>query len=265
MAKKKTSKKTSAKKTTTALAKSSDLECGLNFLILSPEVDDVHEIVTANLGAVGLDSPSSLERVKIPTGGGTKWSVPRLEEGEEDLVDEIVGVIVAWQDVRVFWADDFSGPGTPPDCFSDDCVRGQGDPGGACQTCPNSDFNTAKGGKGRGQACKQIRRLFILREEDALPIIIACPPSSIGNIRKYLTRLAGKMVRFCGVVTSFKLERDKNADGIEYSKVVPTMVEKLPKEMTKKFQQYGNSITPAVERLAPTGEDVVAAEGDGEE
>ncbi len=36
----------------------------------------------------------SLDKIKIPAGGGTAFEVPTDEEGETDMVKEIVGVIL---------------------------------------------------------------------------------------------------------------------------------------------------------------------------
>ena len=209
-----------------------------NYAIMN--VDNPSEVIEANLGTEQL-KPYDLDFVKVPTGGGTSWTVPGIE-GDE-TTKEIVGVIVYKKDIRAYWPN--MGLNGPPQCSSLDCIIGIGDPGGPCKECPYSKFGSAvndRGEAGRGQACKMSRLLFVLRPEDMLPIIVRVPPSSLEAIKKYMMRLTSKNIKYCGVMTRLSLDVEKNADGIKYAKIVPTVAGKLGVEEADKFFTYGQSM-----------------------
>ena len=207
--------------------------------------EELREIMAANVGTGGV-SPFDIDRVKVPSGGGTTWEVPSLAGPVE--TKELRGVIIAWRDPRGYWRESFedTGGGTPPDCSSDDGVTGLGDPGGDCAVCPLAQFNTARGGAGRGQACKQTRLLFMVREGDLLPIVVVVPPSSLSPMKKFFLRLASSAVPFFGVVTELTLERTKNKDGIAYAEVTPRMVDQLSPEERARMKAYAESVAPAM-------------------
>lgn len=221
------------------------------FVVANMEVSDLQEIIGENLGGEIL-SPSDLDRVKVPAGGSTSWTLPTLE-GEED-VREFEGVIIHWSQPRVWWESEFTGENTPPDCSSEDGKIGIGNPGGRCDTCPLSQWGSdPKGGK--GQACKQLRMLFILRKEGILPLVLSAPPTSIQPIRKYFLRLASAGESYMNVVTKFSLERTKNDGGIQYSRMVPSLARKLTDDEKTKIRAYATSIKPALESVQIQPED----------
>ena len=211
------------------------------FLVFQDQGADLQEIMEENLGGEGI-SQFDLTRVKIPSGGGTSWSIPTLE-GDEDA-KELRGIIVYWKNSRAYWKDSFGGGSNPPDCRSDDGVTGYGDPGGECNKCPLSQWGSDD--RGKGQACKSIRFLFLLRENDILPVAIALPPTSIKPIKNYFLRLATSATPFYSVITTLRLEKTKNADGITYSVVTPSMERKLSPECTAKIKAYAENFKPAL-------------------
>ena len=194
------------------------------------------------------------DRLKVPAGGTTTWEVPTLTGLEE--TKEFFGVVALWTSPRAYWniAFDESGGGTPPDCSSMDGVIGEGSPGGPCVDCALSKFGTAD--KGKGQACKQMRLLFMLKPGGIMPTVIVAPPTSLKAIRSYLLRLADAQKPFQSVITRLTLEQDKNADGIKYAKIIPTMVGELTPVEADRVREYGNMIRPAVEAFAVAREDV---------
>lgn len=173
----------------------------------------VGQLMRENLGGSNFTA-FDLERITIPTGGGTAWKLTTLT-GEESM-PALSGIIVHYQDCRAYWKEEFSGE-TPPDCASEDGRTGVGAPGGRCADCPYAQFGSdAKGGK--GQACKQIRRVFLLRPKTFLPLMLTLPPTSIKNCKQYFTRVTNAGLPYWGVVTEIGLEKTKNAGGIAYSK-----------------------------------------------
>ena len=214
------------------------------FPALSVDAGTLREALQENLGGAGL-SPFDLDKVKIPSGGGTTWAVPTLEG--EDEVKELLGIIVHVQNARAYWAGDFAGGQTPPDCVSDDAVYGVGNPGGECAKCPYAAFGSDK--NRRGQACKLIQRMFLLQAGATLPLVVNLPPGSLKGARKYLLRLVSAGQKASGVVTRITLEKDKNADGIVFSKALFQMAGKLDEAQAAQARAYGQALAPVFKRV----------------
>lgn len=222
-----------------------------DFAIMTTPVDDVAEIIALNVGdeALGIND---LDRIKIPSGGGLNWTIPTLD-GEKST-DEFDGIIVHAQDVRAYWETslDEGGGGNPPDCASPDGKTGYGNPGGLCRTCPMAEFGSAE--KGEGQACKQMKRIYVVPKGSILPILVTAPPTSLQAVKRYMLRLAGHSTPYYGVVTRFTLTKEKNARNIEYARLNLSSVEVLEDGDRAKVKQYAERIRPFLEQQ-PIGAD----------
>lgn len=199
-----------------------------------------------------------LDRVKVPSGGGLAWEIPTLE-GKPEIAQTIEGIIVAWRDPRAFWRESFTGAGNPPDCSSDDGTIGVGDPGGACAPCPYSQWESAvndDGSPGRGQACKQMRLIFLVRPGELLPTAMFLPPTSLGPMRQFFLRLSSKSMPHYTVVTALELEKKKNAGGIEYAQVQARVVRVLDPTEAAAVKEYSVAITDALSAVSITESDV---------
>lgn len=197
--------------------------------------------IAANIGSGGI-TPFDLDRVRVPAGGGTTFEIPGLDGVAEAKTLE--GVIVHWRSPRGYWRESFdaTGGGTPPDCSSDDGITGVGDPGGECGSCPLARFGSSE--KGRGQACRQMRLLFMVREGDRLPIVVVVPPSSLKEVGRYFLRLAGNSVPYYAATTRLELRKTKNKDGIGYSEIVPSIGARLTQEETSRILDYAKGLAP---------------------
>jgi hypothetical protein len=209
------------------------------YAVLRLDPEALSEVLVENLGTTGRGA-SDLDRIRVPAGGGTRWQVPTAS-GTEDP-QELVGIIAAWQDRKVYWREQIEdgGGGNPPDCHSEDLVMGIGDPGVPCKTCEFNQFGSAV--KGEGKACKDIRLLFIVRPGDFLPLIVSVPPSSLANVRRYFTRLAGQGLPYYGVVSSLRLGQTKNNTGIAYSEILPAAVGPVDPESLGRIKVYAQAI-----------------------
>lgn len=214
------------------------------FPALLTDARELREALAENLGGAGL-SPFDLDKVSIPSGGGLSWSIPTLDG--ETQSKELLGIIVHVQNARAFWTGEFTGGQLPPDCVSDDAVTGFGNPGGECAKCPNAQFGSDS--RQRGQACKLIQRMFLLRPGDNLPIVVNLPPGSLKGAKKYLLRLVSAGQKASGVVTRLTLEKDKNQDGITFSRAVFSMVGKLEPDQAAAARAYGQALAPAFKRV----------------
>ena len=219
------------------------------YAVMQHDQADLMATLKENLGTVSI-SEFDFDRLKVPAGGGVAWTIPSLS-GDPTLEKKVYGVVIAFKDPRAFWKVpyDESGGGTPPDCSSQDGWRGIGEPGGSCADCPLSQFGSApgkEGKEGRGQACKQMRVLFLLRPQSLLPVVVSCPPTSLKEIRKFFLRLAGEGRHYSSVIIGLSLMEDKNTDGVKYAKIIPEVVKSLSKEEMVKVRQYGELIKPLV-------------------
>ena len=211
--------------------------------------DEAREAVQENLRGQTITA-YDLDAVRMPAGGGTAWEVPTLD-GSEESVKELAGVIVHFQDQRKYWEKDMeeSGGSSPPDCYSDDGVTGRGSPGGKCNVCPLSEFKSAK--DGRGQACRQVRVVYLARPGDLLPLVLNVPPTSLKNIKQYFLRLASRGIKFFEVETVIGLEKVKGDSGITYSRATFKGPRRLSKEDLASVRTYIDGIRPALDRSRP--------------
>jgi hypothetical protein len=229
------------------------------FAAISPVTDDVSElgfsaqdVMAENLGPGGLD-PTKLDRVKIPAGGGTAWEIPTLD-GKGDVVKDLTVIIVAKRDVRSYYATKYSGGNEPPDCYSVNCIHGVGDPGGMCETCPFSQFGTAKDENGEftdGQACSQRLMLLCIAPDSLIPFVVSVPPSSLKTMQPYFIRLAGQRLPYWAVVTTLTLNKDKSGSGITFSKVVPEYARTLTKDEVVALRSYRENLLPTFNLVQP--------------
>ena len=214
------------------------------FAVCELETNEMRDLMDSNVGEAGLSS-WDLDAIKIPTGGGTSFTVPTLEgETKEKGVE---GVLIFYRDVRTFWRQSFeeSGGGSTPDCASQDGKVGMGDPGGECRLCPMSTFGSD--GKGRGQACKQMKKLFVLPPDRLLPFVVDLPPTSLGVVKQYMFRLLSERVPYHGCISRLELEKVNNQDGIAYSRVKLSMVRKLTEAEIPAMKTYRDGVIPALE------------------
>ena len=208
------------------------------YAALANPIDGLFEALSANVGS-GAISEFDLSRVKVPTGGASAWEVPTLDGSEP--AKELRGVVVGFKDVRAYWAESFGGGSNPPDCSSQDSITGIGNPGGECAVCPMADFGSKISQNGTpqaGQACKAMRLLFVLQKTEMLPLVLAVPPTSLRPIRQHFIRLASQSLRHDAVESIFTLEKTKSNDGIEYSRIVTKVGDRLSEEERARAAAY---------------------------
>ncbi len=154
------------------------------------------------------------ERIKIPSAGSTVFEVPGDDPSEPDSVKEFSAVILYHHPLYAYYKSKYSGGNQPPDCGSFDGVIGNGDPGGQCASCPYNQFGTGENGS---KACKNRRRIYVLREGEIFPMILSLPTGSLKEFSRYIKRLLSKGKKSNAVVTRFSLKKVTNNSGITYS------------------------------------------------
>ncbi len=154
------------------------------------------------------------ERIKIPSAGSTVFEVPGDDPSEPDSVKEFSAVILYHHPLYAYYKSKYSGGNQPPDCGSFDGVIGSGDPGGQCVSCPYNQFGSGENGS---KACKNRRRIYVLREGEIFPMILSLPTGSLKEFSRYIKRLLSKGKKSSAVVTRFSLKKVTNNSGITYS------------------------------------------------
>lgn len=229
-----------------------------DYAMMRQEPAGLLELLHENVGVGGL-SEFDLERVKVPTGGGTNWEVPNLE-GTPTMETTLDGIVVYHRDPRAYWQIPFdqSGGGSPPDCSSAYGDVGIGTPGGECAPCPMAQFGSKPmpGDKeSRGQACKAMKLIFLLRPDALLPTAIFLPPTSIRPFRSYLLGLVNKSLPYWGAATSLALTKSRNNDGIEYAQVQPRLAGTLDAKDAARIKEYADALRGSLDTITIHEED----------
>lgn len=165
----------------------------------------------------GLDG--GFERIKIPSAGSTVFEVPGNNANEPDAVKEFAAVILYHHPLHAYYHEKYTGGSNPPDCGSFDGKTGEGNPGGDCTTCLLNKFGSGENGS---KACKNRRRIYVMREGEIFPMLLSLPTGSLKEFSRYIKRLLSKGQRSNQVVTRFSLKKATNSGGIQYSQAVFT-------------------------------------------
>lgn len=161
----------------------------------------------------------SFDRVKIPAGGALYFELPLDDPENPETLKEVRGVILHHHTLNSYYKDKYTGGNNPPDCGSFDGKVGEGIPGGQCRKCPLNQFGS--GENGSGKACKNKRRIYLLREGDIFPILLTLPTGSLKEFTNYIAkRIVAKGRRSFEVVTKVTLKKAVNSGGITYSQAV---------------------------------------------
>lgn len=250
-------------------------EFGLSALDADSEIAEILEEALAGESV----SLGDLERVKWPTGGGTKFE--RTILGNDESVASITGVVIHQRMSRSYWSDPEPSEGTQPDCSSPDAKWGYGAPGDdlraqnppkGCEVCPNAQFGSAPPKNGqpqRGQACKLMRDFFVLTPGATFPLIVSVPPASLGQAKGYVVELASHGIRYYHVVSELSLVKATNKGGQPYAEARLKMVGRLDDESKVGVDAYRERMVPSLQqtRMNADGpaEPVADADTDAEE
>jgi len=202
-----------------------------NYVALS---SDALGIITENLKNQQL-SPALFDVIKAPSGGVTSFTVPTLS-GEE-MVKELTGIILDYTTPRGYWDSPDPVEGTPPVCYSRDSVISYD--GKPCSQCAYNDFGSKNGGETQAKACKEQVCIFLLRQDNILPLVVRVPVSSKAAFMKYVTRLVSSLTPLHSIVTKITLEKSTSKTGQPYAKFNFEMVEALSPDESATAKAFG--------------------------
>lgn len=229
-----------------------------NGLQIVPNANEVRNIMQA----MELEDLSQFPygRIKAAAGGATLFEV--YEPGDEDPenVQEITGVIVMSHPCNAYWETAFGkGKDRTPACSSMDGKQGMTRDGEfiACQGCPYNQYGTAGEGA-RGKACKNMRRIYLLRSGagDLFPLIYTVPPTGLKAYDNYRAQV---MIKYHGmmhgVVTRITLKKAQNGDGVAYSTPVFEAMCRLQPDEVEGMRNYAQSFRAAALKVGITEDD----------
>lgn len=254
-----------AKKTTTALATLDAFSIANRYEGMDPEMMAELQDEMEDLDP---ESGITCRKIKIPSGGGLAYEVQGEEESDVEYMKEINAVIIFTHRVGGFWPGSY-GDGDDqnkiPVCSSMDGKTGLNIQTGEitpCETCPLNQFGSAidqKGGPGKGKACKNMRRLYMMMDGDPNFYLLTVPPTSIRDVNKQLAKIMGGGVPYTGLVVRLTLEKTQNAAGVAYSKVVIGKSGLLPPAASTIAKEMRRQIKEQYQSMAITADDYTAA------
>lgn len=192
------------------------------------KIKETVEALGRTIEALGGADELPVTRVKVPAGGGMYFTVEG-SDGELPPVNEIEGVIVQAHFLNARWEGGYGeGGNSAPVCQSIDRISGW-DVNGMeynCKTCPYNKMGSA----GRGKACKNMARVVMVVEGEALPVEVKVPVMSVDNLRKYVAAIVAQGLALNQVSTRLKLMKATNSGGITYAQIMFTCTGKLDEE-----------------------------------
>ena len=172
--------------------------------------------------------PTKLPTITVNHKGADDGSFIMPDGSEIDGAEGICGFIIAHFTTRTYYAKPYDSKGEkiPPDCRSSNSIVPDNDvpdkQSPDCASCPHNQFGTAKVGKGK--ACKEYIRLFIVNPEFGNPPIamITLPPTAIqrfygsnmivGGKRGYVDQLQARSVAWQIIWSRITLKREDEND-----------------------------------------------------
>jgi len=218
------------------------------YLALAGDMKQVTEAISANQQGRPVEQ-SGLDVITVPTGGGVFWTVENLLGPQ--AMGVLKGIIIAYTTPRGYWNIDIadSEGDQRPVCASEDGWTGVGDPGGDCQTCNLSEYRVEwfddNGKRHTGSPCKQRWILWLLQRDSFIPVLVQLPYTSLTVMSKFFNRLTAKGLPYYSVEFEIGLETTKQAGGgLDYSRIVPKIVDQLTPEEIETVLAYKHLILP---------------------
>lgn len=190
-------------------------------------------------------------RIKFPSGGSKKFVFPSGASTEER--DTLTGVVIFHHTSRGYWPSaDMTG--TPPECSSINGLEGtlprDGKQFGACATCCWNTFGSDKKG-GKGKACKETRRMYLMLDGEDIPRVLSLPPGSLQSWKQFRdAQLQPIGLGLRSVMVEIGAELTKNDKGNPYAKATFRIVGRLDADSYAKVAGLHASISALAARVS---------------
>lgn len=252
------------KKNETALAVAENFQLANRYENIAPELLAELKDEMADLDP---ESGISCLQIKIPSGTSSAYEV-QTEDDDSEPMKKIEAVLVFTHRANGYWPEAYGSgddQNKAPVCSSMDGETAVWVDTGevrSCENCPYNEYGTAtdqKGQQTRGKACKNMRRLYLMMSGDPNLYLLTVPPTSIKDVNKYLVKTVSSGTSYAGIVTILTLEKTKNANGIDYNKVVLQRGQPLPPEVAAQAVAMRQRIKEQYKNVALTFDDCTAA------
>ena len=216
---------------------------------------------------LGADFRPTFAFAKTPSSGMTAWQIKASEDDEDPEISKTIeGVILYSHKNNAYWADALDGgaPSGPPDCRSMDGVNGL-TANGEILDCASCVFNQF-GSDGKGKACKNGRRIYLMREGDMLPIRIDLAPTGLRPYDKYVENLllpkkrGQRPMRTNQVITRIGLKLETSKDGIKYSLPTFEAVGAVPDSARAALLACADAVKAAAQNFVPVSDAEIPSE-----
>lgn len=211
-----------------------------------------HEELLEAIQANSLDEEKQhFDRISVPSGGGLSFTT--IDENNQEIaLPKFRGIILHFQPYCIWFLKSYNEREEgeePVFCFSADKIIGCGCPeagiseGQACTTCPKKQRGSDRNG-GDGSDCHDRIAVWVAKENNAMPVLVDLPRTSLKNFRDYrnfLTKKIGKPLY--SVVTEIGLEK---VDGkkAKYSAVTFTRSDNLTADEKAIMKELIESLRP---------------------
>lgn len=197
-------------------------------------------------------------RIKIAGAGAGVFKVTDPGEEDSQTATEIVGVIILSHKCNAYWRAEYGSTEADktPDCASFDGITGVVSETGearACKDCPLNEYGSAE--NGLGKACKNMRRMYIMREGDILPMVLSLPGTALRAYDNYRTSLATKRKTPASVLTRITLKSARSKGNVEYSTPQFAAVGALPASEIARVREFAAQFEGVANRADTLAED----------
>ena len=217
---------------------------------------------------LGSDFRPSFAFAKTPSSGMTAWQIKTSDDDDDPEICKVIeGVILYSHKNNAYWAEGLDGGAIsgPPDCRSMDGITGltQDNITLECASCP---FNQFGSDNGKGKACKNGRRIYLMREGDMLPIRIDLAPTGLKPYDKYVENLllpkkrGQKPMRTAQVITRIGLKLETSKDGIKYSVPYFEAVGAVPDSARAALLSCADAVKAAAQNFTPVSDSDIPPE-----
>ncbi|AFL99488.1 hypothetical protein Desde_1056 [Desulfitobacterium dehalogenans ATCC 51507] len=177
-------------------------------------------------------------------------------------IDELKAIVLFKQKTRGLWEEG----NTTPLCSSFDGIMGTDENGNSrrCAECPQNAWGSGK--EGRGKACKEMRRMFLLTPDNALPIQISFPPTSIGAIDNFFSARLTNRISDIARQVKFSLVPTTN-NGYKFALAVLKNGDDVPPKQILDVNKLRQKFVDSWKNIAIDDEDYMqdAVEGTGDD
>jgi len=169
--------------------------------------------------------------------------------------DEIKAVVLLKQKTRGCWEEG----NKIPLCSSFDGLMGTDANGNSrrCTECPQNAWGSGK--EGKGKACKEMRRMFLMTPENALPIQISFPPTSISIVDNFFSARLTNRISDIAKEVKFSLVAASN-NGFDFAKVVLKNGDNIPAKEILEINKLRKKFVDSWKHIAIDDEDYGAEE-----